>query len=115
MQWGLFAARRIMPPGLRAVAATACAVALAGCASFSPDGGMSVVANIAGGELHKDVTAVRTEADASAVRSRIDQLLRRPLSAHAAVQIALLNNRGLQAAYNAVSYTHLTLPTILRV
>jgi hypothetical protein len=27
-------------------------------------------------------------------------LIRRPLSADAAVQIALLNNRGLQAAYN---------------
>ena len=33
-------------------------------------------------------------------QSRVSGLLRRPLSADAAVQIALLNNPGLQAAYN---------------
>ena len=32
--------------------------------------------------------------------ARVQALLSRPLSAEAAVQIALLNNRGLQAAYN---------------
>jgi outer membrane protein TolC len=100
MQRGFIGARRIMMPALRPIAATGCALLLAGCVGFSPDGGMSVVANIAGGELRKDVIAVRTEADASEVRSRIEQLLKRPLSANAAVQIALLNNRGLQAAYN---------------
>ena len=33
---------------------------------------------------------------------RVKALLRQPLSADRAVQIALLNNRGLQAAYNAL-------------
>ena len=39
-------------------------------------------------------------ADAVAVRSRVDRLLAKPLTADAAVQVALLNNRGLQAQYN---------------
>src|SRR5262249_4806662 len=37
---------------------------------------------------------------AAYAESRVSRLLRTPLSADAAVQIALLNNPGLQAAYN---------------
>ena len=73
---------------------------LSACAMFSPDGGMDTVAGIAGGDLRKDVVAVRTEADGDAARAAVTRLLRRPLNADAAVQIALLNNRNLQAAYN---------------
>ncbi len=73
---------------------------LPGCAALSPDGGMSVPAEIAAQHLRKDVTAIRSEDDAEAARERVDRLLKRPLTADSAVQIALLNNRGLQAAYN---------------
>jgi outer membrane protein TolC len=76
------------------------AALLAGCASFSADGGMDVVQGIAAREVKKDVIAVRSEDDAVAVRAATKRLLSRPLTADAAVQIALLNNRGLQAAYN---------------
>ena len=82
------------------IASAAGALLLSACASFSPDGGMSVTAGIAQRDLHKDVAAIRNEDDAAAVRARVAQLLKRPLTAEAAVQIALLNNRGLQAAYN---------------
>jgi outer membrane protein TolC len=78
----------------------AIAAALFGCANFSPDGGMSVAAGIAAQELEKDTVAIRTPEDATSARTRVADLLRRPLTADAAVQIALLNNRGLQAAYN---------------
>jgi hypothetical protein len=84
----------------RVGAAMAVAVPLSGCASFSPDGGMSVAANIAGQELRKDTVAIRTPEDATSVQARVEHLLKRPLTADTAVQIALLNNRGLQAAYN---------------
>src|SRR5262249_18159984 len=47
-----------------------------------------------------DVVAMRTPEEAQAARARVAALLRRPLTADAAVQVALLNNRGLQAAYN---------------
>jgi outer membrane protein TolC len=61
---------------------------------------MSVTADVAERELHKDTVAIRTEEDADAAHARVHQLLTRPLTADSAVQIALLNNRGLQAAYN---------------
>lgn len=73
---------------------------LPACASFSPDGGMSVPADIAARHLRKDVVAIRNDEDADAARAKVDQLLKRTLNADTAVQIALLNNRDLQAAYN---------------
>ena len=84
------------------IAVIAAALLLAACQTFSPDGGMSVTAEVADRELHKDTIAIRNEADAEAAGARVRQLLKRPLSADAAVQIALFNNRGLQAAYNAL-------------
>jgi outer membrane protein TolC len=70
------------------------------CQTFSPDAGMDVVAGIAGSALNKDVAALRTPEAAEAAHARVSSFLRRSLTADAAVQIALLNNRGLQAAYN---------------
>jgi len=61
---------------------------------------MDMVAAVAGTGLNKDVVQVRSAEDAAAVRARVTRLLHRPLGADAAVQIALLNNLGLQAAYN---------------
>ena len=77
-----------------------CAALLGGCRTFSPDGGMSPVAAFIGGTLNKDVVAVRTPQDDIVARGVVESLLKRPLTADAAVQVALLNNRGLQAAYN---------------
>lgn len=79
------------------------AVLLSGCASFSPDGGMGVVTATVSRDLGKDAAALRTPDETSAARSAVKRLLSRPLSADAAVQIALLNNRGLQAAYNELA------------
>ena len=70
------------------------------CASFSPDGGMGVTARLAKHELKSDAVHVRGEEDATRVHAHVARLLKRPLTADAAVQIALLNNRGLQAAYD---------------
>jgi len=84
----------------RPLAVLAAALSLTGCQTFSPDGGLSPVIAFAGHELRKDVTAIRTDADATAAHTAVMQLLKRPLTADSAVQIALLNNRGLQAAYN---------------
>jgi outer membrane protein TolC len=86
----------------RHVSALAFAGLLAGCAGFSPDGGMSAVQDIAGAALEKQVVALRNPDDAEAARAAIRGLLKRPLSANAAVQVALLNNRDLQASYNAL-------------
>jgi len=73
---------------------------LGGCASFSPDAGMGVVSGIAATELTKDALKIDGEEAAAAGRARVRRLLASTLAVDAAVQIALLNNRGLQAAYN---------------
>ena len=72
---------------------------LAGCAGFSPDGGFGAVEQTARERLGKEVKWTRSEADREAVANRIGELLAAPLSVDDAVQIALLNNRGLQAAF----------------
>lgn len=77
-------------------------IALGGCASFSPDAGMSAVSDYAGAPLGKDVVAIRTDEQEMAARTTVNALLKKRLSADDAVQIALLNNRELQAAYNAL-------------
>jgi outer membrane protein TolC len=84
------------------VCATALAAAalLSACKTLSPDGGMGTVAAVAGQGLKKDVVRVSTEADAAHAQARVSRLLHTPLGADAAVQVALLNNLGLQAAYN---------------
>src|ERR1700704_6104272 len=79
------------------------ALVLSGCATFSPDGGMNVVADLAGQAIRKDVVAIRSEDDAVQAKGIVQGLLRRGLTVDAAVQIALLNNRGLQAAYNELA------------
>ena len=84
----------------RSIAALAGALTLAACQTFSPDGGLSVASDVAGRELRKDIVSIQTEDDAAAVHARVRHLIGRTLTADAAVQIALLNNRGLHAAYN---------------
>jgi outer membrane protein TolC len=79
-----------------------CAV-LSGCASFLPDGGMTAVADITGKTINKDVVAIRTTEDAQSASDAIKRLVSRALSVDAAVQIALLNNRGLQGSYNELA------------
>ncbi|MCK1546196.1 TolC family protein [Bradyrhizobium sp. 179] len=80
-----------------------CASGLAGCAAFSPDSGMTTVSELTNQSINKDVAFVRTTEGAGAVDGRVRQLLSRTLTADAAVQIALLNNKGLQAAYNELA------------
>jgi len=75
---------------------------LAGCKTLTADGGMAFVEQVADAELRKDVVAIRSPEQADEVSARVAALLRKPLTADTAVQIALLNNRGLQAAYNAL-------------
>ncbi len=83
----------------RLVTAVLAAVTLSGCASFSPDGGFGPVEQSARDRLGKDLTWVKSDADQDAVDRRITELLSKPLSAEDAVQLALLNNKGLQAAF----------------
>ncbi|MEW5964568.1 MAG: TolC family protein [Pseudomonadota bacterium] len=49
--------------------------------------------------LGKDVARIRTDAEATEAEARVRAILASGLSAEKAVQIALVNNRGLQAAF----------------
>lgn len=76
---------------------------LSGCAAFSPDSGMTAVSELTSQTIKKDVAFARTAEAAGAVDARVRQLLSRTLTAETAVQVALLNNKGLQAAYNELA------------
>ena len=65
---------------------------------------MTVVADVAGESLKKDVAFVRSADRSRAGSGRgAQRCCRAPLTVDAAVQVALLNNKGLQAAYNELA------------
>jgi len=76
------------------------AAVLGGCAGFSADGGMAPIQTATYAEIGKEVVKIGDAQVALTAKARVDQLLRKPLTADSAVQVALLNNRGLQAAFN---------------
>ncbi|MFM0592704.1 TolC family protein [Paraburkholderia dilworthii] len=82
------------------LAIAAAVLLLAGCTTFSKDGGFATVSSTASERLGKDTALITTDQDRNAVAKRTDELLAKPLDMDDAVQIALLNNRGLQAAYS---------------
>lgn len=73
---------------------------LSGCASFSPDGGMLAVQAASGDAIGKDIVRIRSEDEAAQSLERVRTLLAKPLDAETSVQIALLNNAGLQASFS---------------
>jgi len=72
---------------------------LGGCASISPDGGFAPVQRTAQQHLNKELQWARGDDDQQRIDRRVAELLAKPLTADDAVQLALLNNRGLQASY----------------
>ncbi len=91
----------IVPRAARAFVVVGLLSSLLGaCANFSSDGGMEPVSKHVSAELGADAKKIASKADAEAMRERVRALLEQPLTAESAVQIALLNNRGLQARYN---------------
>ena len=77
----------------------AIATAFSGCANFSPDGGMSKVQELAADPLKQSVVRLRSDTDADEAEAKVRSLLKQELSADRTIEIALLNNRGLQAAF----------------
>jgi outer membrane protein TolC len=80
-------------------AALLAAAALSGCATFSKDGGFDLVAAQTRTHLRQDVRWTRTKEEAAKSDLEVAELLAHELSADDAVQIALLNNHGLQASF----------------
>jgi outer membrane protein TolC len=87
---------------LRLLALLVSAAVLGGCVALRPDAGFAAVERTAKDRLGKDVLWARTDADQDSIAKRVSELLAKPLSVGDAVQVALLNNRGLQASFQAL-------------
>ena len=85
--------------GIVVVLALVSAGVLDGCATFSRDGGFGAVEQVARERLNKDAKRQRDDGERESVRSAVKKILASPLAADNAVQVALLNNPGLQATY----------------
>jgi outer membrane protein TolC len=96
-------ARALRRPGIAPLLLVSALIG--GCASFSTDGGFAGVETTAKSRLGKEVQWLRANADADTIDKPVAELLARPLSADDAVQVALLNNRGLQARFQDLGIT----------
>jgi cobalt-zinc-cadmium efflux system outer membrane protein len=72
---------------------------LSGCRTLSPEGSFYEVADTVQARLGKEISWDAGQYVDPSVRAAIENLLAQPLTAETAVQIALLNNRDLQAVY----------------
>jgi len=73
---------------------------LAGCAAFSKDGGFEGVKTATQRHIKQEIAWPKTEPERAQLASRVDELLQQRMDVEGAVQIALLNNRGLQATFS---------------
>src|SRR5690606_6615847 len=63
------------------------------------DGGFDRVEALTKERIGQDIVRVADKEDALTVEGQVKRLLAKPLTVENAVQVALLNNRGLQANY----------------
>jgi outer membrane protein TolC len=78
---------------------TAAGAALSACATFSADGGFKTVSDAAQSHLGKELRWPRSAQERTKRDTEVAALLAQPLEVDDAVQVALLNNHGLQATF----------------
>ncbi len=78
---------------------TLAVIGIDGCTGFTQDGGFDAVAAAARRHLAADIQWPRTSQERAKADAQVAALLEQPLSVEDAVQIALLNNRALQGAF----------------
>ena len=83
---------------LRAAGLPLALLFLAGCTTLSPDGGVDRVQSLARERIGHDAELPRKDAEPAAAAAATRELLQQPLTAEAAVRIALLNNADLKAS-----------------
>ena len=76
----------------------ASSIALGGCATFSRDGGLDGVKSLTQQHIGQEIAWPKTAAEQKVIASRVDELLKNELDVESAVQVALFNNKALQAA-----------------
>jgi outer membrane protein TolC len=90
--------RGVISPRLRIAFATVAVVVLGGCASLSPDGGMSDVQGLVAGKTGPVEARLSAGDKTKDTHMVVADLLKEPVTAESAVRIALLNNAGLQGS-----------------
>jgi outer membrane protein TolC len=81
------------------IAIISASFAFGGCATFSKDGGFGAVQDTAQKHIKQEVVWPKTEGEKNKVTERVNELLSKRLDVEQAVQIALFNNKGLQADF----------------
>ena len=84
---------------IRLTAVAMAGLVLTGCASFSQDGGFDSVDKLTKDRIGQSPSYQRSADQADSAATRVAELLKQPLTADAAVEVALLNNKELQASY----------------
>ena len=90
------------PVKRRNAGAVLVALALGGCATFTEDRGFATVEETVRARIGQDVKWPKSEGESSAIDARIAELVSKPLAVDDAIQVALLNNQGLQASFHAL-------------
>ena len=81
------------------IALVSASFVLSGCATYSKDGGFGAVQEATKKHIKQDVAWPKTEAEKVKLDERIKTLLTQRMDVEKAVQIALFNNKGLQADF----------------
>ena len=89
-------------------------IGLSASACVSEDAGYQDVRNTTAARIHRDVRWDAHES-ASVTQKETRELLARPLDANSAVQVALLNNQGIQAAFEELGVARAGLVQALRL
>ena len=97
------------------LALAAATLLLAGCASFSPDGGFGAVQQLTQERTGQTPVRLTEPAAQASAQARTAELPQAPLSADSAVELAWLNNRGLQASFAALGIAEADLVQAVRL
>ena len=89
--------------GLRLSLSALSLAVLAGCASFSGNGGMDEVSRLTQASLGQRPQAHGGDTPPEAVQARVQALLAQPLGADQAVELALIQQPGLQARFDELA------------
>lgn len=84
---------------IRSATLMAFSLMIGGCASFSKDGGINEVKIQTQPHLKQEYQWAKTDEAVKSLQEKSLALLARPLEVEDAVQVALYNNKGLQAAF----------------
>lgn len=97
MQWANHCVKRT-----RVAAFVLGALMLGSCATFTQDRGFAAVEETVRARIGQDVKWAKDGDESAAIDARVAQLLSKPLGVDDAIQVALLNNQGLQASFFAL-------------